>query len=75
MSREQYIDIQLRGLDTKASWLRDDATQIAQYVRTLAATPSEDSSQRDKVCGSISAAKMALTEALKTLTECEACQS
>lgn len=69
--REHYIIVQLSGLDCKASLVRDDASQIVNYVRTLAATPSIDAGQRDKVSGSIAAARMALAEALLAVKLCE----
>lgn len=62
--RESYIQTQIDGANCKSAWVRDDARQIADYVRSLIATPSIDSDRIEAARGSISAARLALTEAL-----------
>jgi hypothetical protein len=58
--RARYISVAIRGIDSKAAHIRDDAQSIVSYTQTLISMKQEC----DEMRGSMAAARMALTEAL-----------
>ena len=59
--------ISLAGIENKAVWVRDDATDLARYVRMLEDLPTYETNAEDAV----NHAEMALTEAGRQVLACE----